>query len=44
MDFSLGPAEIEWRDRVRDFMIEQVRPRVGDYEAQQRSPSRCWAS
>ena len=36
MDFSLGPVETEWRERVRAFMVEQVRPRVGDYEAQQR--------
>jgi alkylation response protein AidB-like acyl-CoA dehydrogenase len=40
MDFSLGPAEIEWRERVRDFMIEQVRPRVHDYETQQREGER----
>ena len=36
MDFSLGVAETEWRDRVRAFMDEQVRPRVADYDAQQR--------
>ena len=35
MDFSLGPAETEWRDRVRAFMVEQVRPRIADYDAQQ---------
>lgn len=40
MDFSLGPAETEWRERVRAFMVEQVRPRVGDYEAQQREGER----
>ena len=40
MDFSLGPAETEWRERVRSFMVEQVRPRVGDYEAQQREGGR----
>jgi alkylation response protein AidB-like acyl-CoA dehydrogenase len=40
MDFSLGPGEIEWRDRVRDFMIERVRPRLRDYEAQQREGER----
>jgi hypothetical protein len=27
MDFTLGPNETEWRDRVRAFMDEQVRPR-----------------
>jgi alkylation response protein AidB-like acyl-CoA dehydrogenase len=35
MDFRLGPAETEWRDRVRTFMAEKIRPRVADYEAQQ---------
>jgi acyl-CoA dehydrogenase len=40
MDFSLGPAETEWRDRVRAFMDEHVRPRVPDYEAQQREGER----
>ena len=36
MDFRLGPAEAEWRDRVRTFIAEKIRPRVADYEAQQR--------
>ena len=40
MDFSLGPAETDWRDRVRDFIKEYVRPRTGDYEAQQREGDR----
>jgi acyl-CoA dehydrogenase len=40
MDFSLGPAETEWRDRVRAFMDEHVRTRCGDYEAQQRDGER----
>ena len=40
MDFSLRPAETEWRDRVRAFMEEQVRPRISDYEAQQREGER----
>ncbi|MGN6059179.1 MAG: acyl-CoA dehydrogenase family protein, partial [Sphingomicrobium sp.] len=35
MDFSVGPAETEWRDRVRAFIDEHVRPRTGDYDAQQ---------
>jgi alkylation response protein AidB-like acyl-CoA dehydrogenase len=35
MDFSLGPAETEWRDRVRAFMDEEVRPCLSDYAAQQ---------
>ena len=33
MDFSLGPAQTQWRDRVRAFMDEYVRPRTGDYDA-----------
>jgi alkylation response protein AidB-like acyl-CoA dehydrogenase len=40
MDFSLGPAETEWRDKVRAFMDTEVRPRAGDYEAQQRDGDR----
>jgi len=40
MDFSLGPAETEWRDKVRAFMDEQVRPRIPDYAAQQREGDR----
>ena len=40
MDFSLGPAETEWRDRVRAFMDEHVRPRAADYDAQQREGER----
>src|SRR5678810_1284452 len=40
MDFSLQPAETEWRDKVRAFMDAEVRPRVPDYEAQQREGDR----
>jgi len=40
MDFSLGPAEIEWRDRVRAFMDEHIRPRAADYGAEQRDGDR----
>ena len=40
MDFSLGPAETDWRERVGAFMDAQVRPRVADYEAQQREGDR----
>jgi acyl-CoA dehydrogenase len=40
MDFSLGHAETGWRDRVRAFMDDEVRPRTGDYEAQQREGER----
>jgi len=40
MDFSLGPAETEWRDRVRAFMESEIRPHVRDYVAQQRDGER----
>jgi acyl-CoA dehydrogenase len=40
MDFSLSPAETEWRDRVRAFMDAQIRPRVLEYGAQQRDGER----
>jgi alkylation response protein AidB-like acyl-CoA dehydrogenase len=40
MDFTLGPHETEWRDRVRTFMDEHVRPRIADHEAQQRAGDR----
>ena len=40
MDFSLGSGETKWRDRVRAFMEENVRPRAIDYDAQQREGDR----
>jgi alkylation response protein AidB-like acyl-CoA dehydrogenase len=40
MDFSLSADETQWQDQVRDFMAEHVRPRVPDYEAQQREGDR----
>ena len=40
MDFSLSPAETEWRDKVRAFMDAEVRPRAPDYDAQQREGDR----
>ena len=40
MDFTLAPAETEWRDRVRAFIESQVRPRVADYDGQQREGDR----
>jgi acyl-CoA dehydrogenase len=40
MDFTVGPAETQWRDKVRTFMDSQVRPRVPDYDAQQREGDR----
>ncbi|HEY6662912.1 MAG TPA: acyl-CoA dehydrogenase family protein, partial [Sphingomicrobium sp.] len=40
MDFSLAAAETEWRDKVRAFMDAEVRPRVADYDSQQREGER----
>ncbi len=40
MDFTLGTTETEWRDRVRAFIEDHVRPRVADYDAQQREGER----
>ena len=40
MDFSLSAAETQWRDQVRDFIAEHVRPRVPDYEREQREEGR----
>ena len=40
MDFSLGQEENEWRERVRSFIDQEVRPRTGDYESQQRHGER----
>jgi alkylation response protein AidB-like acyl-CoA dehydrogenase len=35
MDFSFSGTDVAWRDRVRAFMDEEVRPRVSDYDSQQ---------
>ena len=35
MDFTLTDRQTHWRDRVRDFIERHVRPRDGDYDAQQ---------
>ena len=40
MDFSLGSGETKWRDRVRAFIDDNVRPRTPDYDAQQREGER----
>jgi len=40
MDFTLAPAETEWRDRVRAFIDAHVRASVADYDAQQREGDR----
>lgn len=34
MDFTITPRQTEFRDRVRTFMEENVRPRVGDFHAE----------
>ncbi len=35
MEFDLTERQQYWRDRVRDFIEAHVRPRMGDYDAQQ---------
>ena len=35
MDFTLAPAETEWRDKVRAFMDSEVRPRAAQYDNEQ---------
>jgi acyl-CoA dehydrogenase len=40
MDFNLSAADVEWRDRVKAFIESDVRPRVGDYDAQQAEGTR----
>lgn len=40
MDFSLSAEESGWRDRVRAFMHDVVRPRDADYEAHTHGPDR----
>ena len=34
MDFTLTDRETYWRDRVRDFIDREIRPRQGDYDAE----------
>jgi alkylation response protein AidB-like acyl-CoA dehydrogenase len=40
MDFDPTERQVYWRDRVRDFIENRVRPRYGDYKAEQRSGDR----
>ena len=40
MDFSVALQETEWRDRVRLFIDEHVRPRAAEYDSQQREGDR----
>src|SRR3546814_19330132 len=40
MNFTMSPAETMWRDRVRNFMIDVVRPHDETYAAQQASGER----
>jgi acyl-CoA dehydrogenase len=35
MDFDPTERQVYWRDRVRDFIERHVRPRQGDYKAEQ---------
>lgn len=34
MDFSLSAKQSEFRDRVSTFIVEKIRPRLGDYDRQ----------
>jgi alkylation response protein AidB-like acyl-CoA dehydrogenase len=40
MDFTLTERETYWRDRVRDFMDREIRPRQADYDRQSREGER----
>ena len=40
MDFDLTPRQASYRDRVRSFIDEEVRPRVGDYKRQSETGDR----
>ena len=40
MDFTLNDRQTHWRDRVRGFIEDHVRPAVPTYETQQREGSR----
>ena len=40
MDFDPSERQRYWRDRVRQFIEAHVRPRMGDYKAQQAEGSR----
>ena len=40
MDFTLTDRETYWRDRVRDFIDREIRPRQADYDAQSRDGER----
>jgi acyl-CoA dehydrogenase len=42
VDFSLTEKETSWRDRVRGFIDEHVRPRAADYRRQHNSAD-AWA-
>jgi len=40
MDFDPTERQVYWRDRVREFIENRVRPRHGDYKAEQHSGDR----
>ena len=44
MDFSLGPAETQWRDRVRDFMATLPIPQATELVAGSERPAGATAS
>ena len=43
MDFDLNEKQTYWRNRVRDFIEANIRPRMPDYYAEQASGSRWLA-
>ena len=40
MDFDLTDRQQHWRDRVRDFIERNVRPRMQDYKEEDQSGER----
>ncbi len=42
MDFTYSERQLEWRQRVRSFMDDHVRPAEPDYRAHLSDPSRRW--
>ena len=40
MDFSLSERETYFRDRVRDIIDQNIRPRQADYDAQEHEGER----
>ena len=40
MDFEPTERQVYWRDRVRQFIENHVRPRMGEYKAQDAAGAR----